>query len=125
MYFRDKFDNITTLLLLNQSPQGCKIQLGDKTNPFWKFEQTGLYDQKDSNLTAQPLVMFNTLQSTNVEDRVIQDEIILCKDNSQTILTAYKDENKKDLEDNYVCDFGVPSTADFITEEEQLENEYL
>lgn len=73
MYFENKFDKAFTTLLALQKQRGGILELNDVTNPFWRIETESYSDKNEQILAVQPLLMFNTLTSTNLEDVVIQD----------------------------------------------------
>lgn len=76
MYFESKFDKVFTTLLSMQQTRGAKLNLQDKRNPFWKIEKGAYRSDGKEELTIQPLIMFNTLSSTNIEDIIVQDSDI-------------------------------------------------
>jgi hypothetical protein len=73
MYFESKFDKVFTTLLSMQQKRGATLTLQDQRNPFWKIEKGAYRSDGKEELIVQPLVMFNTITSSNIEDVVIQD----------------------------------------------------
>ena len=73
MYFESKFDKVFTTLLSMQQKRGATLNLQDQRNPFWRIEKGAYRQDGKEELIVQPLIMFNTLSSTNIEDEIIQD----------------------------------------------------
>lgn len=143
MYFGTKFNYDFTKLLLLQEPKGGTVQLNDKSNPFWRFEQgrytykyhNGTHDYENSPyLVVQPLLMFNKITSTNSSDYPIQDhdivfksddpvnpkradQEIVCWDKADTKLTCYQDTSIETLDEYYTCDSHLKMTGDVVDTE--------
>ena len=94
MYFESKFDKVFTTLLSLQQVRGATLRLTDETNPFWKIEKNKAGTNGEEVITVQPLIMFNTLQSSNINDIVIQDNDIQID----------KSEQKQLIIDEATCD---------------------
>lgn len=131
MYFGTKFTKSTTKLLLLQEPKGGKVRLAVRGDGFWKFEQCVHFNNPVKYLTVQPLLMFNTIVSTNSRDLPIQDhdvlldssaevnnmhidQEILCWDSPDTVITCYMDESKKTMDDYYSCKSDLKMTGDVV-----------
>ena len=139
MYFGTKYNKIVTKLLLLQEPKGGRVNVSQKTNGFWKFEQEVHGGQIASYLTIQPLLLFNKIISTSSLDKPIQDhdvipeniiqtterpdQEILCMDNKDTLITAYYDTSISDLDSYYTCASGLGITGDIDTIEKEIDDE--
>ena len=97
MYFESKFDKVFTTLLSMQQRRGAVLSLQDQRNPFWKIEKGNYRSDGKVELIVQPLVMFNTITSSNIEDIIVQDNDVTIDKSKQKYLIreegSYNEQN--------------------------------
>ena len=115
-FFRDKFDNEFKTLCQLISPKGITTRISSYTQEFMNYKITYAMQTEQPQIIAIPLVLYNTLKSSNPNDINIQDHVMLCENKADTVITATYDEHKQPLDRNYTC-------AELFNSEETVETE--
>ena len=106
MYFRNKF-NEEFLYLCNQQPKGGKLKLDDKNHIFWEVFQRKSYF-RPGTLHVIPLLLFNTIKSSNPRDVNIEDFMMVCEDRGDTTIECLWDDNHVSEQAlDFICDMGI------------------
>lgn len=106
-YFRNKFNKEFLYLCNKQEPKGGSVRLDDSDHLFWIFRRRDTHSQPKS-VQVIPLLLFNKIRSSK-DDYNLEDYMMLCDDNSDTIVTCSYDPYyvSQQADDNKVCDFGI------------------
>ena len=112
MYFRNKFNEEFLYLADNISPKGGSIKLGSDEPLFFEVKYPA-FDEAGRYITVIPLLLFNRIKSsTGVKtsnDKNIEDWMMLCKNNKDTVVTCWYDEKYISPHDvDYICDLNIP-----------------
>ena len=114
MYFRNKFNKEFLYLCNNQEPKGGTVTLDDKDHIFWEFRRNGTkYQPKTVHVI--PLLLYNTIESSNPNDENIENFMMICEDKSTTEIKCYYDKNAVGGPDKvFVCDT-IPNLTGDLT----------
>ncbi|RAP46457.1 MAG: hypothetical protein BZ136_07565 [Methanosphaera sp. rholeuAM74] len=113
MFFRNKFDDEFLFLADAQSPKGGSVNFNNRNYFFKFFENSGGSNQPDT-VKVVPLLLFNRIHSSNVNDLNVEDYMMICESKSDTVVSCEYDEDYVSSHDDYVCDFGIHTlTGDF------------
>ena len=124
MYYRNKFDE-EFLFLANEQPKGASIRLDQSSDFFQIIKQNNNTNKNTPNtILVIPLILYNKIQSSNPEDKIIDDYIAICKPLSDTKITAtYDEEYNRSIGENT---YGTKLvTGDFVRfEDDELLLDY-
>ncbi|WP_455644813.1 hypothetical protein [Methanosphaera sp.] len=115
MYFRNKFNEEFLELCNLIEPKGISRKISTHSSPFFEYKinpQTG-------RVMCIPLVLYNKLISSNINDTNLEDFVMLCEDTPDTIITAVYDEDYVRESEQFVCSI-APSHGDFVEEDTEL-----
>lgn len=119
MYFGNKFDREFYFQCEHQ-PKGYDVPVKlNSYSHYWLFRRHSSKRQ-GNRVQAIPLVLFDTLYSSNRRDLNIEDKILLCEDNSDTTVRCeWTDKLLNEEEEDWICDMGVKTiTGDLSGKEE-------
>ena len=81
--------------------------MDDKDHTFWIFRKKGTYGQPNT-VHVIPLLLYNQIESSNLEDQNIENMMMICKNDGSTVIKCYYDSMVTSGPDKvYECKFGV------------------
>lgn len=105
-YFRNKF-NPEFLFLCNHQDKGASVQLNEQDPLFFIFEKQDTNTQS-KQIKVIPLVLYNKIITTNQNDKIIEDYIVLCEAKSDTTISVIYDKNYiSESRNDYSCNLGI------------------
>ena len=117
-FFRNKFDNEFLILCELITPKGMTGAIQNKKNSFIDFKK---YDSTN-HVKVTPLVLYNKLESSNLNDCNVDDYCMICEDDPITRITATWEDGRTRKAEDYVCNILTP-TGDFREDIEADEEE--
>lgn len=114
VYFRNKFNEEFLFLCNEQTPKGGTMRL-DQNSLFFYTEYNKSNSNQPSFTKVIPLLLFNKIMTSNSNDHVIEDLMVLCENKNDTTVTCLYDENYVKETDDYLCNFGITTaTGDLL-----------
>lgn len=83
MYFRNKFNLEVQRIIRNMDEFGAGSRVNHLVKNLWRVEKVG-----KKTIKIIPLVMYESLSSTNKEDTVYDNSIVVAENKGSTIIYA-------------------------------------